>query len=373
MAERRRVPVMTVPCIVGTGLITLDLIYRGDAKVPLSRAAGGTCGNVLAILAYLGWRAVPVSRLDDDVAGDLVEADLKSWGVDVRFLRMEPRAPTPIIAERIRRRDGRVVHSFLFACQCCGAMLPRFRAIRLGEADSVVAAIAKPTVFFFDRASPASVRMAKTYAANGGLVVFEPSSVGEPRTFEAALAASHVVKYSEQRMGGLPVTRPTGRRLEIQTRGADGLRYRVAEGRRLGSWLTLPSLPAPQVLDTAGAGDWCTAGLLLQAGSEGVESMPARQIEQALRYGQAMSAWNCRFEGARGGMYEHSSKEMRREVEAILSGSSVSAEPEHVELDCARTPVSICPACDRSPAPGRRAELGRPARSSSLRPAGRTK
>lgn len=337
---------MKLQTIVGTGLVTLDVIFRGDSNVPLRSAAGGTCGNVLTILSYLGWHSVPVARLEEDLAGERVATDLNRWGVDTQFLQMEPRAPTPIIVERIRHTSKGVVHSFLFTCPCCGAMLPRYRPIRIPEGEAVTTAIPKPAVFFFDRPSPAAIRMASTYAAAGVLVAFEPSALGDRNSFDAAIDASHIVKYSEQRLAGLPVHKCKHRRLEIQTRGADGLRYRVSDARRAGAWLSLPAFSVGDVLDTAGAGDWSTAGLLFQLAGRHVDRLDEAEIENALRYGQALSAWNCRFEGARGGMFERSAKEMAREVDSILAGTTLSAEPEHVDLGSAHSPSAICPACD---------------------------
>ena len=43
--------------VAGIGLIALDLLIQCDEKSP-SVAAGGTCGNVLAILALLGWQSL---------------------------------------------------------------------------------------------------------------------------------------------------------------------------------------------------------------------------------------------------------------------------------------------------------------------------
>jgi fructokinase len=336
---------MTKPTVVGTGLITLDVVYRGDSKVPLRCVAGGTCGNVLSVLAFLGWRAVPVSRLAPDRAGERVFGDLARWGVDTSMLSLAPVAPTPIIVERIRHRGGEVVHSFLFSCPCCGAMLPRYRAIRLPDVAIVTQAIAEPTVFFFDRPSPAAIRMAREYGAADVLVVFEPSSAGDERSFKAALEVADIVKYSEQRLGGLPTVRGKAR-LEIQTRGVDGLRYRRSDARKPGAWYAMPALPAGTVLDTAGAGDWCTAGLLSRLRGTKPAAMTDAQVQDALRYGQALAAWNCRFEGARGGMYEHSRDELEREVRSIVSGTKLRAEPEHVDIQSAKAPDSICPACD---------------------------
>jgi fructokinase len=40
---------------MGTGLVALDLVVSNDNSVPPRYYAGGTCGNVLTILSFLGW------------------------------------------------------------------------------------------------------------------------------------------------------------------------------------------------------------------------------------------------------------------------------------------------------------------------------
>src|SRR5262249_46516932 len=53
-------------------------------------------------------------------------------------------------------------------------------------------------------------------------------------------------------------------------------------------------------------GDWFSAGLidkLCREGRQGLEKLSAKSVDAALDYAQSMSAWNCAFEGARGGMY----------------------------------------------------------------------
>jgi len=62
MEAKTRIKTHSKPTAWGIGLIALDLILDGgDPKPRLS--AGGTCGNVMAILSRLGWNAVPVARL----------------------------------------------------------------------------------------------------------------------------------------------------------------------------------------------------------------------------------------------------------------------------------------------------------------------
>ncbi len=256
---------------------------------------------MLTILAYHGWDAYPVARLNDEAAGRRVRADMARWGVRLDYLGCEPTDHTPIIIEQIRRRrDGTPNHFFLWSCSRCGQRLPRFKAVTLGAVASVAPALRGAQVFFMDRVSPAALVLAERASAEGAVIVFEPQSPGDPRLFAAAMRIAHIVKYSDQRLPEVVTQGDTI--LEVQTLGGRGLRYR----HRSTEWIFLDAVPANAVVDSCGSGDWCTAGIiekLAPAGIAGLRQAGADDIRAALRHGQALAAWNCGFEGARGGMY----------------------------------------------------------------------
>src|SRR5437879_1248419 len=58
----------TKPAVLGTGLIALDVVVGPQPGAAPRCWAGGTCGNVLTILAYFGWRSYPAATLGNDVA-----------------------------------------------------------------------------------------------------------------------------------------------------------------------------------------------------------------------------------------------------------------------------------------------------------------
>ncbi len=107
--------------------------------------------------------------------------------------------------------------------------------------------------------------------------------------------------------------------------------------------------------DAAGSGDWCTAGLLnklARGGLAALKKATSEILRQALRYGQAVAAWNCSFEGARGGMYEVDLATFHRQVERILEGGEF--EPSLMEKqdpELAQLLASLCPACEKADAP----------------------
>lgn len=343
--------------VVGTGLLTLDVVINPHARQAPRLYAGGTCGNVLTILSYMGWRALPVARLDDDTASKRVLSDLKKWKVDVRFAKQQPGASTPIIVHEITRaRDGSPSHKFTWLCPRCGAWLPGYKAVVAPAALEVSARIRNPKVFFMDRVSRAALTLAEACAKSGALVVFEPSGVGDPKLFRQALELTHILKYAQERASafatliesaGVPL-------LEIETRGRQGLRYvRRDDPNRAAEWREVPAFTVASLKDAAGAGDWCTAGIIHALGQKGSSELSGAsdtQIGSALRLGQAMAAWACGFEGARGGMYSVGKRTFRAAVAGMLSDSSSppSGAHEHRRLATAanRAARDICPACE---------------------------
>ena len=340
---------VTRPKVFGTGLIALDLVVGPDPETPVRSWAGGTCGNVLSILAYLGWDAYPVARMKDDVASDRVRSDMKRWGVCLDWADCAPTTHTPMIVQEIRRRrDGRTDHRFSWSCPHCGKWLPPFKAITVDAMERVKPALVDASVFFLDRLSRGALALAAEASARGALVVFEPSSKSTDKLMAEAVAIAHVVKYADRRLDGAlgVMARDSAVLLEVQTLGDRGLKYRHRLGRDVSRWMYLNAIPAPRLADTCGAGDWCTAGLIAEAavdGQEGFRRVGARGVRAALRYGQALAAWNCGFEGARGGMYAVSRRVFQKQITELLNGRQDGIT--NAAFGSAHTQIVTCPAC----------------------------
>jgi sugar/nucleoside kinase (ribokinase family) len=340
------------PAVFGAGLIALDLVISAEPDVPIRAWAGGTCGNVLAILSFLGWDAYPIARLSTDAASMKVKADLARWGVHLDYAECGPAADTPIIVQEIRRSaNGQPTHRFRWACPHCGHWLPGYRPVTLRGAESVRSHLGVGSVFFMDRLSPAALELANEAAERGAVVFFEPSARSDSRLLEAAFSVAHVVKYADQRMDLQTTARPgPSVLLEIKTMGTRGLRYRswLPQAKTRG-WEHLPSIKAPVIADTCGAGDWCSAGILAtltQDGQEGLSEVNTSQLQRFLRYGQVLAAWSCGFEGARGGMYAIDRATFDKQIQQISKGAtggrsrSLTAAGEAFAL----VPCPACPA-----------------------------
>lgn len=314
------------PKILGTGLIALDVVMNSATNRPPFFGVGGTCGNVLTILSFLGWESYPVARLNDGPASMRIKQDLQQWNVNLKFASSEPTTESPVIIHTIKVNGlGEPYHRFSFNCPTCGSWLPNYKAVVSATANIVSENISDQSIFFFDRPSRASIMLAETTTQNGGVVVFEPIGVGNKKLFREALLVSHIVKYSDERFQDSPIDAHgvTPRLLEIQTLGAKGLRFRrKGTAKSTAAWHRVDALRAERIGDTAGAGDWCTAGMIdaiCRQGLGGFKLRTAKDIETALMYGQALAAWNCQFEGARGGMYHLMEKKYAEELKLLIS------------------------------------------------------
>jgi sugar/nucleoside kinase (ribokinase family) len=340
--------------IVGSGLIALDVVVAPDAKPRFF--AGGTCGNVLAILGFLGWEAQGIGRLNRDATAERVIRDLRRWRVRTDLMRLSPQARPPIIFHKIfRSPDGQARHKFSLRCPYCGEWLPQYKPVPASSVAPAAAKLLGADLFFFDRASRANLDLAARFRKAGATIFFEPSGQSDPRLFAEAIAAAHIVKYSSARFSELSETGGFRPPLEIQTLGDEGLRYRT----RFSEWSSSPAFEVASVVDTAGCGDWTTAGFLFalprQAGD--LRNVTDEQLEKALRFGQVLAAWNCAFEGARGGMYRTTADELLQYVAMILNGTSEALAPRRrrpaSDRKLLRVLCEMCtPSGDRRASPG---------------------
>jgi len=345
-------PRSSAPVITGTGLLALDLVVPASAPGQPFVMAGGTCGNVLAILSYLGWASYPIGRLNGDAASAALQADLRQWGVRLDFAALEPAAHTPVVVQRNRERVGGKAHSFSLRCPACGAWLPRHQAVRIDQARSVERRLPGSRVFFFDRVSRAALLLAGQARLSGAVVMFEPGARQDPSLFNEALRVADIVKYSHERLPDLfERERDEGPPLEIVTLGAEGLRYRSRLPHAVGSGM-LSGYAASNTGDAAGSGDWCTSFVLDSLAREGrkkfIETRTSA-LEDALQLGQAAAAWNCGFEGARAGMHKLAADDLQTLLASVVEGKPLdqkigkrraSGGPQRP-----RTGVGACTSC----------------------------
>ncbi|MBI2745242.1 MAG: carbohydrate kinase family protein [Burkholderiales bacterium] len=282
---------------------------------------GGSTGNVLSILAFLGWETLPLVNLGRDHVGATIHREFTKLGANMRHVRLDRGLTSPLLYQFFGGPSDAPRYSF--ACPVCGQSRRFHENLVDSGGDEFVRCAAESNVFFFDRVTAGTVRMARAARAGGAFVVFEPSSIATDRTlFDAALSSAHVVKYSVDR-----ISEPLDHHLslgfvEIQTLGASGLRFR--KHSLAADWVHLPALRTSSVADTSGAGDWCTAGFLhaLFASRETTElqDLDYNDIYRSLRLGQSIASLSVRHVGARGMMRAWQASDALAMAQQILDG-----------------------------------------------------
>ena len=195
--------------VVTAGYLPLDIVsHRGE----FWHSAGGTAGNVAAVLGFLGWDAAVIADLGDDAAGRFVRRDLQKANVSVGYLRLCADRSTPRIVHEINSSG----HRYLFRCSNCARTFPSSRPLRLSRAQELARVIPTPRVFFFDRINAGTVLLAEHFKSSGSVVVLEPSRQARLDLMKRAVLAADVVKHADDRKTGVEQFEPSSAR-QIQT------------------------------------------------------------------------------------------------------------------------------------------------------------
>jgi fructokinase len=294
--------------VLASGFVALDVVRR-DQGVWIR--AGGTAGNVAANLAYFGWKARIAGLIGCDEAGHIVNRDLLDAGVDTSNLYQHDQVGTPLVLHEIHGKT----HRFRFGCSVCGRPHHQYRPLGPAKVSKLLSSERLADVFFFDRPRAAALTLAEAHAKAGRLVVYEPSSAGNPSAHMRAAACADVIKYSEEQAAKfekyLPES-PPNYQLRIVTRGENGVLYRLGPE----AWREQPTHSVSAV-DAGGAGDWMTAALIDCLGLH--RPWRVTEVGEAVRWAQGVAAVSCLVPGARLLASIVEPRVLRQQVKALLS------------------------------------------------------
>ena len=288
--------------VVGAGLISLDVLIWDGKLIPVGYYVGGTCGNVMMILAHMGWESYPIARLDETKDAQRIKEDMLNHNVHIDFVSTGD-GKTPVIVQRnFINKDGVPTHKFE-SRNNIGRFYLDFKSLTLKQANEVIEKIDfVPKVFFYDRVSPAILKLASVFKEKGSIIFFEPSSRGgNVKMFYKCVEVSDIVKFSDQRIKDAHQFDDLKDKLFIQTQGANGLSFRLNS-----EWIHLEPFMNDNVVDTAGAGDWTAAALINELYKDKevkeIKSLTLAGLKTALNQAQKVGAKSCSYEGARGMM-----------------------------------------------------------------------
>lgn len=296
-------PTKTENICVGAGLVSLDILIRDGEKFPVAYYVGGTCGNVMMILAHMGWEAYPIARLDESKDTARILADMNNHSVHTDFITSNEDGKTPVIVQRnFVTKDGFTTHKFE-SRDNKGRFYIDFKSLTMKQADAIIERMTfVPKVFFFDRVYPSMIRFADAFKAKGSVIFFEPSSKGNNANhFNKCIELADIVKFADQRIKDFNQFDNQSDKLIIQTQGDKGLSYRLNS-----EWIHLNPIANENIVDTSGAGDWTAAalinGLFKDKINKGIARFSKVDVEAALNEAQKIGAKSCSYEGARGMM-----------------------------------------------------------------------
>lgn len=278
--------------LFASGFATVDVVL-GE---PLGIAAGGTAANVALAMSSLGWASEFGGTVGDDPAGGYLHDYLARRGVNATNLVNDPDWTTPVVVQEEYRGD----HVWRFSCPICGARYAKHRPGPSTAAERIAETLPAPDVYFFDRATLYGIRLAEIWGAAGSTVVFEPAGLGRLPLFRRAAAAADLIKYSSERGPAFEAELHETGAVLIETLGPAGARYRMPGEKRFSS--VIPAYQVDVVVDSAGAGDWTTAGVLAGLTLDGsIRSALYEEdaVRGAVEYGQQLGARACSWKGVR--------------------------------------------------------------------------
>ena len=249
---------------LGAGTFPLDNLQKKNGKdvKTIYQHVGGTAGNVMTILAWMGWHTLPAARLDDSEVGFLLKADMEAYGCDTRLVSNTPDGGTTILNILHKTDRGGKPKTVYMAHSPRGGRFVNHRFWTLKQAQELFASLEEmPDVFFFDRCAPGNILLAQLFHERRVLVYYEPNEPVD-RNFLRAVAASDIVKFSNEKYPDVSFTEGFTDKLFIQTMNEKGLRFKLrAEG-----WISIPPEYNPHVVDGEGAGDWTTSAFINEMG-----------------------------------------------------------------------------------------------------------
>jgi fructokinase len=264
-------------------------------------------------------------------------ADLQTWNVKTSLISQRLDGSTPIIIQRFKKdKFGNSIHKFYFKNPDNNEWLPSYKPVLASEVDSLIMISPVPSVFYFDRISKSTLDLAKYYKEAGALIFFEPSKIEISNQFDVCLSLADIVKFSEARINNYHLLYPNQRvPLEIITAGKEGVRFRFDHKLKAQNWNILKSYSISNILDSAGSGDWFSAGLITKLGTLGAKGFKNTSLEavyNAISYGQALGALNCFFYGSRGLMYILKQAEVENYINLIQRGVTPVKFPDQSDI-----------------------------------------
>jgi sugar/nucleoside kinase (ribokinase family) len=301
------------PCdVAGLGLNSIDLMAvvaeypERNTKQRLQRFArlpGGQTATAMAVCAKLGWAARYVGSFGDDELGELARDSLIRDGVDIGASRTVTGATNQFAIVLVDARSGERT-----------VLWDRHPGLTLDAAAVPAEAVTSGRLLVVDCHETAAATQAARFAREAGIPTIidvervRPAISELLQQIDAIIAAqafpTELTGYDEPGRALEAIAREFAAPLVCVTLGSEGSLARVG-----GREVRTAAFPVDCV-DSTGAGDAFRGGF-----AAGCLRAPEGDIEEVLRYANAVAALSCRALGARGAI------PTQAEVERLLAAS----------------------------------------------------
>ncbi len=212
----------------------------GEARI------GGCAVNAARWASWLGEEAVLWARIGGDLPGDRLAGELRSQGIDLRYLQRDPALPTGLVVVLVGREGERTMISLPGAN----------RALEVEGIEGIGASLLYVSGYSLLRKWAPVLKAMVSCRARGVIVVLDPGPLLPEEKLAEAIPAVDAVLGGIRELGGGPE-----RLLELGVPevvvklGAAGCRY-ISPGKEF----HIPAYPLGVPEDTTGAGDAFGAG-----------------------------------------------------------------------------------------------------------------
>lgn len=298
---------------LGSGIYNLDtIVVREYPEGPavkkfvdrvVADEVGGTCGNVMCLLAAFGLETYPQASLDDSPEGMKIREDLDRYGCNLRFVTNTPGGGTTLLRVTHKQNPDGSSKISVRAGSPGGSRFPKRKFLRARDqapafVDTLITEFI-PEFYFFDDPAAGHRYIARELRSKGTTVYFEPSAISTKADLEC-VSLSDIIKFSNENVPDTSFADAFNDKLFIQTCGKDGLRFKLLDGE----WKQLSGVPNDNVVDTEGAGDWTTAAAIygiVQTGKRFYE-LTEEDIIPILTQAQKLASMKVSHLGTKGAL-----------------------------------------------------------------------